>query len=153
MAKSLLKTKIVELLKVDRKSIVFDIDIEEEVSIRISGVDLLKFEFIENPFCCGVLDCGTTEISNQFNLLTEDDRNSLLVDCFNQLFKMIRENTGGDEGEIAKGLLVWTHTNNNIGSIALRSQFNTEDMPWKFIQEFHNPNSGNTVNYFIANLN
>lgn len=154
MAKSLLKTKIVELLGVKREDIEFEVDTKDYWSaIKVNKQKLLAFNFVESNFCCGVLDCGETEISNKFVELSEEHKNSLLVDCFNQLYKMIKENVGTSDKEIAKGLLVWTHTNTNIGAIALRSEFNTEDMPWKFIQEFHNPNSGNTVNYFIANLN
>lgn len=148
MARSLLKTKISEILGIERGKISFDVD-DETFKITIGGGEnLLKFEVEESNYCCGVLDCGETDWSpSLFSSLDEDTRNSLTVDCFNQLYKMIKENVS------TKGLLTWTHTNDNQLAIALRSEYNTESMPWKFIQEFYNPNSSNTVNYFIANLN
>lgn len=145
MAKSLLKTKIVELLKVRREDIEFQAE-EDVVSITIDNRAFLSFEIEQNEFCCGIAEAGNTELSDLIlRNLSIEDRNSLLIDCMKQCYKMIKENR-------TEGIITYSNTSTNSISEALKSEFNTEDQPWKLVSEFRNPNSGNTVCYFIARL-
>ncbi len=161
MAKSRLKTLIQEIYGVERDRIEFcteDLNTSDEgvLSIDADNCVLFSLEANENNWCCGIMDLGETRFNRTYNGFkpsdfTEELQNEFYVQCMNQVYKEYKKAVKA--GETKRGLLTWTHTDDNSVVRALLSEFNTEDMPWKLKDTFFNPNSGNTVCLFTANLN
>lgn len=157
MERSELKEKLSVLIKVDKKLINFALS-EDYIAIKVNKSQV-RMCLSENAYCCGILECGDTEYTLINEINSKEKRDELAVDCFNQIYDMIKENNGDindddddNDNLFHKGILTWSHTNDNPIVIGLKSEFNTPDMPWKLVSEFYNPNSGNTVCYFIARL-
>lgn len=153
MAKSKLKTLISEHLGIKRKNIEFEYPNNEDSGIRIydnnKDENIFALNFALDEFCCGILALGDTTFSLNIEGLSEDNKDELCVELLNQTHKMIKSKVGDG---INKGIITWSHTNDNTFAKALKSEYNTEDMPWKLVSEFYNPNSTNTVCYFIAKI-
>lgn len=151
MAKSLLKTKIQELFSVtDRGSISFVVEEDgDQFVINVDDRIIFSLELRGNEFCCGILELGDTLYSFSINGisvndLSDDDRNELYYLIMEQAVKSISEAYGN------KGLLSWTHIDSNS---IVNSLITNPESSWKLVNEFHNPNSGNTVCQFTAVIN
>lgn len=142
----ILKTRLTELLSIKRDDIEF-VETDTEFGITISNEEFIMFEAEQNAFCCGILELGESVIREILENLSQLEKNILIVECMNKIHTMVKRNTS-----IRQGIVTFSHITTNPIVIALKSDNNTEDMPWKLVSEFHNPNSNNTVCYFIARL-
>lgn len=142
MAKSKLKTLIAKLYNVDRTKIEFNYD---DLSISVDGQDILSINVDEDPYCCGIQNAGDISIYINSDIdLTEEDKDNLIQKLMNKLLKMI-------EAYCNKGLVTFSHVEDNIIVKALTAE--NYDGPWKLASKFINPNSDNTIYYFVAVIN
>lgn len=142
MAKSELKTLIAKLYNVDRTKIEFNYD---DLSISVDGQDILSINVDEDRYCCGIQNAGGISIYINSDIdLTEEDKDNLIQKLMNQLLKMI-------EACCNKGLVTFSHIEDNeITQALIQESYNG---PWKQVSNFINPNSGNKVFYFVAEIN
>lgn len=144
--KSKLKTMLAEAYKVNRKEIIFYHD-AAELNIKIANKIIFKFNIQDDPYCCGIIHLGNTQwdYDNVAKINSKEFGMLLMDHVYRTLKRMV------EIRDLNNGLVTWSHTSDNFIAEALMSEMNTEGN-WKLTHEFFNPNSGNEVQLFHADI-
>lgn len=142
MPKSLLKTKISQLLGIKRDKIFFN-EGEYPMSIDINDKPFISIESYPDTTLLLSLDEGDINIDiSLIHILTPEEIANLIVDSMTQIFKMLSRT---NDNYLFSLLL----KSDSPISLALESEFNTVDNPWQLVSKITNKDNQEFC-YFLA---
>lgn len=145
------------ILKIKKDSVIFtDTYNTLNITVIINKVKNTVFglSFSDDTYCCGITAAGNTGIYHPGAIggLSTSERAELYQLLMDYVVENCKERV--EDREWSKGLLTWSHTDHfSITHALLDPEYTSNpDRSWKESATFHNPNSGNTVVYFIADI-